>query len=158
MLRGTVMQRWGNRKYEKQVQQKKAKYCLYAFCCAVAIVVLILLFSQWNFFAFQTFAFLNPGARADFSSNSNVDGRRAEANDEQRQGNDMERGQGALKSRVRGSKNVVVDQLIKMQEQQTNKVNVRLRNIESAISEIKTKSTKYDRLLEELSKNYKSTI
>ena len=64
----------------------------------------------------------------------------------------MERGQGALKSRVRGSKNVVVDQLIKMQEQQTNKVNVRLRNIESAISEIKTKSTKYDRLLEELSK------
>lgn len=141
-----------NRKYEKQVQQKKAKYCLYAFCCAVVIVVLILLFSQWNFFAFQTFAFLNPGARADFSSNSNVDGRRAEANDEQRQGNDMERGQGALKSRVRGSKNVVVDQLIKMQEQQTNKVNVRLRNIESAISEIKTKSTKYDRLLEELSK------
>ena len=64
-----------NRKYEKQVQQKKAKYCLYAFCCAV-VIVLILLFSQWNFFAFQTFAFLNPGARAVFLQIL-VDGRRA---------------------------------------------------------------------------------
>ena len=140
-----------NRKYEKQVQQKKAKYCLYAFCCAVAIVVLVLLFSQWNFFAFRTFGFLNPGDRADFPSNSNVGGRRAEANDEQRQGTTWN---GARCFEVKGpwSKNVVVDQLIKMQEQQTNKVNVRLKNIESAISEIKTKSTKYDRLLKELSK------
>ena len=141
-----------NRKYEKQVQQKKAKYCLYAFCCAVAIVALVLLFSKSNFFALQSFGFLNPDNRADFPSNSNVGRRRTEGGDDQRQDNDMEQGQGALKSRVRGSKNVVVDQLIKMQEQQTNKVNVRLRNIESAISEIKTKSTKYDRLLEELSK------
>ena len=104
-----------------------------------------------NFFALQSFGFLNPDNRADFPSNSNVGRRRTEGGDDQRQDNDMEQGQGAL-SQGSVAANVVVDQLIKMQEQQTNKVNVRLRNIESAISEIKTKSTKYDRLLEELSK------
>jgi endoplasmic reticulum Man9GlcNAc2 1,2-alpha-mannosidase len=143
-----------NRKYEKQVQQKKLKCCLYGIYLIVLLVVLILINLQVKFVtlpsALSSVIFSPLGANK-YEKNVNMN---THVNNDL-QGSSIKESQNVAKPHVRGSKNAVVDQLIKMQEQQTNKFNFRLKNLESSVREITLENTKQKKTIEELQNKLK---
>ena len=123
-------------------------------------MVLILVNSHLNIFVIP--ASLLPSKL--LSNNNNNNNNNIQENDNNNNNNNnnnngesQDETNNIVKSRVRGGvKNAVVEQLMKMQQQQTNKYNIRLKNLESSIRELKIKDTQRTELVHKLQEKLKN--
>ena len=118
-------------------------------------MVLILVNSHLNIFVIP--ASLLPSKLLSNNNNNNIQENDNNNNNNNNNGESQDETNKIVKSRVRGGvKNAVVEQLMKMQQQQTNKYNIRLKNLESSIRELKIKDTQRTELVHKLQEKLKN--